>query len=92
MSPRYLPICPTVRLRCGVTHCRHHAYRAPTGCVLDVVAAAGRAPMGHDQVADVLGVSGTRVQQIEREALAKVSRAAARFGLEPMQWASVEAE
>lgn len=48
--------------------------------------------MGHDQVADVLGVSGTRVQQIEREALAKVSRAAARFGLEPMQWASVEAE
>lgn len=77
--PRYLPICPTVRpYRCSVSTCRHHAWRAPTGCTLDV---AAEGPHTLPEVADVLGVCKERVRQLEVVALRKARRSAERMGL-----------
>ena len=87
--PRYLPVCPTARTRCPVACCRYHERLAPTGCTLDV---AAMGPLGHNDVAAVLGISGTRVQQIESVALEKVRARAARFGLEQLTWSALEFE
>ena len=78
-APRYLPQCPTVRpIRCNVFSCRHHAYRAPTGCTLDF---AAEGPHSLPEVADVLGVCKERVRQLEVVALRKARKSADRLGL-----------
>ncbi len=78
-APRYLPQCPTVRpVRCNVITCRHHAYRAPTGCTIDV---ANEGPQTIPRVCNVLGVSDQTVKADTERGLAKARRNAERMGL-----------
>lgn len=82
-TPRYLPICPTVRTRCSESYCRHHEYRAPTGCVLDLV--ADGESMTHAAIAYVLGTCPERSRQLEVVALRKLRAALAKAGLDLRQ-------
>ena len=78
-APRYLPQCPTVRpVRCNVITCRHHAYRAPTGCTIDV---ASEGPQNVLRVADILGVSDQTVKAATESGLRRARRNAERMGL-----------
>ena len=63
------PKCPTDRGKCTKAECRHSLPRG--GCVLQVVAAF---PDGLSQVAiaALFGVTRQRIEQVEREALAKL--------------------
>ena len=74
-APRRLPLvraeCENGPRPCPHERCRHHLDSPFASCSLDV---AERGPVSTRELAKVLGVTKTRIEQIERSAIEKATR------------------